>query len=191
MQQCAHNHVKQETQPTSSMRLLTYRSGPTKLILQTLELRRSGLCTSTLARKASTPEGSRPPSPRTTLRTSLRCVPSAVRLYWRHILIENQQLPSIIQDIYIQVYGVPATSEILTFLKRELMQEVWLLLLDDAFMYIYVHGLALLCGDAIRLRTFPRFNIHSAVYPEKLVRTFSLSPALTMLICTSGYFKLA
>ncbi|KAL1937059.1 hypothetical protein VTO73DRAFT_15141 [Trametes versicolor] len=87
-----------------------------------------------------------------------------------HHIAYIPSLPKIIQDIYIEIYGVPATGEILTFLKRELMQEVWLLLLDDAFMYCYVHGLLVLCGDAILRRLFPRFNIHSADYPEKILQ---------------------
>lgn len=84
-----------------------------------------------------------------------------------HILTYTGQLPKIIQDIYIEIYGVPATGEILTFLKRELMQEVWLLLLDNVLMYCYVHGLLVLCGNAILRRLFPCFNIHSANYLEK------------------------
>ncbi|EIW62881.1 uncharacterized protein TRAVEDRAFT_114485 [Trametes versicolor FP-101664 SS1] len=87
-----------------------------------------------------------------------------------HHIAYIPSLPKIIQDIYIEIYGVPATGEILTFLKRELMQEVWLLLLDDAFMYCYVHGLLVLCGDAILRRLFPCFNIHSADYPEKILQ---------------------
>ena len=55
----------------------------------------------------------------------------------------------------------------LTFLKRELMQAVLLLLMDERFMYAYVHGLVLLCGDEIMRRMFIRFLIHSADYPEK------------------------
>lgn len=77
------------------------------------------------------------------------------------------QLPATIQDIYIQIYGIPATSEMLTFLKRELMQKIWLLLLDDRFMYCYVHGHLVLCGDEILRRLFIRFQIHSADYVEK------------------------
>ncbi|KAI0374977.1 hypothetical protein BV20DRAFT_1033013 [Pilatotrama ljubarskyi] len=79
-------------------------------------------------------------------------------------------LPDVIQDTYTQIYGVPATAAMLTFLKRELMQEVWLLLLDNRFMYIYVHGLLLLCGDEIRRRLFPRFQFHSADYVEKILQ---------------------
>ncbi|OJT15888.1 hypothetical protein TRAPUB_1049, partial [Trametes pubescens] len=79
-------------------------------------------------------------------------------------------LPATLQDIYIQIYGIPATSDMLTFLKRELMQKIWLLLLDDRFMYSYVHGLLMLCGDEIRRRMFPRFHIHSADYVEKILQ---------------------
>lgn len=53
------------------------------------------------------------------------------------------------------------------FLKRELMQAVWLLLLDDRFMYAYIHGLVVLCGDEIWQHLFIRFLIYAADYPEK------------------------
>ncbi|KAI0349974.1 hypothetical protein OH77DRAFT_1499288 [Trametes cingulata] len=87
-----------------------------------------------------------------------------------HHIAYIPSLPDIIQDTYTQIYGVPATAAMLTFLRRELMQEVWLLLLDDHFMYIYVHGYLLLCGNKIRRRLFPRFQFHSADYFEKILQ---------------------
>ena len=70
-------------------------------------------------------------------------------------------------------YKTAATGAVLTFLRRELMQAVLLLLLDDAFMYMFVHGCCEMCGDGIRRRGFPRFFFHGADYPEKCV-CFSL-----------------
>lgn len=55
----------------------------------------------------------------------------------------------------------------LTFLRRELMQQIILLVFDDSFMYIYVHGQIVDCGDGIRRRDFPRLSIWSADYVEK------------------------
>lgn len=78
------------------------------------------------------------------------------------------QLPDVIQDVYTDIYGIPATAAVLTFLKRELMQAIVLLILDtDNFMYIYIHGQIVECGDGIRRRDFPRFFIWSADYVEK------------------------
>ncbi|KAI0363060.1 hypothetical protein BV20DRAFT_959073 [Pilatotrama ljubarskyi] len=79
-------------------------------------------------------------------------------------------LPNTIQDFYVRLHGIAATAAVLTFLKRELMQQIWLLLLDEPFMYAYVHGLIILCGDSIRRRTFPRFFIHAADYVEKVLQ---------------------
>lgn len=57
----------------------------------------------------------------------------------------------------------------MTFCKRELMQQIWLLLLDPEFMKAYEHGFILLCGDGILRRLFPRFFAYLADYPEKYV----------------------
>ena len=67
----------------------------------------------------------------------------------------------------MDVYNKAATAAVLTFLRRELMQQILLLLLDNSFMYIYVHGDVVLCGDGITRRQFPRFVIYSADYVEK------------------------
>lgn len=67
----------------------------------------------------------------------------------------------------MDAYNEAATAAVLTFLRRELMQQILLLLLGDSFMYIYVHGDVVLCGDRIMRRQFPRFVIYSADYVEK------------------------
>lgn len=63
--------------------------------------------------------------------------------------------------------GVPASKDTITHLKRELMHEVWLLLLDADFMYAYEHGIIMKCSDGVTRRIFPRFFTYSADYPEK------------------------
>ncbi|KAI0349319.1 hypothetical protein OH77DRAFT_1490928 [Trametes cingulata] len=97
-----------------------------------------------------------------------------------HHLAYVPSLPDTLQDAYIKLYGIAATAAILTFLKRELMQAIWLLLLDDRFMYAYVHGLVLLCGDNVLRRLFIRFFIYAADYPEKILlaclKYFALCP---------------
>jgi hypothetical protein len=55
----------------------------------------------------------------------------------------------------------------LTHLRRELMQAIWLLLLDDEFMEAYIHGIILEFSDGITRRLYPRFFTYSADYPEK------------------------
>jgi hypothetical protein len=55
----------------------------------------------------------------------------------------------------------------LTHLRRELMQAIWLLLLDDEFMDAYVNGIVLKFPDGILRRLFPRILTYTADYPEK------------------------
>jgi hypothetical protein len=47
------------------------------------------------------------------------------------------------------------------------MQQIWSLLLDDAFINAYTHGIVITCGDNVKRRIFPRFFTYAADYPEK------------------------
>lgn len=67
----------------------------------------------------------------------------------------------------MKFFGEPSSSEVYTYCKRELMQAIWALLLDDKFMHAYVHGIVIKCSDGITRRIFPRFFTYSADYPEK------------------------
>ncbi|KAJ7586852.1 hypothetical protein C8J56DRAFT_1051158 [Mycena floridula] len=78
-------------------------------------------------------------------------------------------LPDLIIDFYKQTFGHVPTDEVLTFLKRELMQAIWSLLLDKKFMTAYKYGIVILCADNILRRIFPRFFCYSADYPEKVL----------------------
>ncbi|KAI0700508.1 hypothetical protein C8T65DRAFT_580236 [Cerioporus squamosus] len=89
--------------------------------------------------------------------------------YAAHHLAYVPSLPDNIQDFYTELHNIAATAAVLTFLRRELMQQILLLLLDDNFMYIYVHGEVIVCGDGIRRREFPRFIFYSADYVEKIL----------------------
>ncbi|RDX49140.1 hypothetical protein OH76DRAFT_1351220 [Lentinus brumalis] len=80
-------------------------------------------------------------------------------------------LPDQIQDFYTDQYDESATTAVLKFLRRELVQQILLLLLDDEFMYIYVHGDVVVCGDGITRRQFPRFVLHTADFLEKILLT--------------------
>ncbi|THH15068.1 hypothetical protein EUX98_g9523 [Antrodiella citrinella] len=61
-------------------------------------------------------------------------------------------LPDGLQDFYKMIYNTPATAATLKFCKRELLQRIWLLLLDKDFMDAYEHGFVMLCGDGINRR---------------------------------------
>lgn len=65
------------------------------------------------------------------------------------------------------IYDVAASSDIITHCKRELIHLIWLLILDDEFMHVYVHGLAHTFIDGIVRLVFPRFFTYAADYPEK------------------------
>lgn len=67
----------------------------------------------------------------------------------------------------MNTFGKLATSEMLTHLRRELIQAIWLLLLDDEFIHAYLHGLEMELFREILCLLFPRFLCHSADYPEK------------------------
>ncbi|KAI0641474.1 hypothetical protein C8Q79DRAFT_919347 [Trametes meyenii] len=87
-------------------------------------------------------------------------------------------LPDTIQDAYLKAYGTAASADVLTFCKRELMQRIWLLLLDEEFVDAYKNGILVICGDGVTRRVFPRFMTYSADYPEKI-----LVSALKPLAC--------
>jgi len=87
-------------------------------------------------------------------------------------LINISQLDDAFQDTYRNIYGKAATGDMLTFLRREVMQAVWELLLDDEFMDAYINGIVMQCSDGILRRIFPRFFTYSADYPEKCVAQF-------------------
>jgi hypothetical protein len=77
------------------------------------------------------------------------------------------QLVDTIQDFYRKTFNKPATSAVLTHCKRELMQAIWLHLLDDDFVDAYANGTLVECVDGTVRRFFPRIFTYSADYPEK------------------------
>jgi len=73
----------------------------------------------------------------------------------------------MIQDLYRQAFDKAATSEVLSLCKHELMQAIWLLLLDDEFMHAYEFGIVIEFADGILRRVFARLFTYSADYPKK------------------------
>jgi Plavaka transposase len=86
-----------------------------------------------------------------------------------YLLIEKHQLPDNFQDKYMEKLGKAPSKPIETHLKRELIQKVWELLLDDDFMAAYEFGMVCDSADGHVRRYFPRFFTYSADYPEKCV----------------------
>ncbi|KAI0644637.1 hypothetical protein C8Q79DRAFT_913099 [Trametes meyenii] len=84
-----------------------------------------------------------------------------------HHLAYIPSLPNLIRRAYEDIYGTSPTEAVLRFCKKELMQQIWTLLLDDNFVHAYAHGIVVKCGDGITRRLFPRILTYSADYPEK------------------------
>ena len=82
----------------------------------------------------------------------------------------------------METFETAATGVVLTFLWHKLMQAILLLLLDDSFMYAFVHGYDEVCSDGIRQCGFPRFFFHGTDYPEKCVDgvPFTLLPEMRL-----------
>lgn len=79
----------------------------------------------------------------------------------------NTWLPDDFQDQYGKAFHHGASSDVLTHCKRELMQAIWNLLLNDKFVEAYRNGLVIICFDGVTQWVFPRFYTYSADYPEK------------------------
>ncbi|TCD63562.1 hypothetical protein EIP91_005233 [Steccherinum ochraceum] len=95
-----------------------------------------------------------------------RCKPSANAA---HHIAYIPKLPDNFQDAYKKIFGIAATKATLQHCRRELMQAIWLLLLDDEFMEAYEHGIILRFADGIVRRVFPRIFTYAADYPEKVL----------------------
>ena len=81
---------------------------------------------------------------------------------------ELHQLPDTCQDVYMEKYGRAASTEVITHLRRELMQRVLaLVLFQESFLEAYATGIPLDCSDGVKRRLFPRYMTYTADYPEK------------------------
>jgi hypothetical protein len=81
----------------------------------------------------------------------------------------------------------------ITHLKRELIQAVWKLMLDDEFKDAYKDGLVIKCADGIMRRIYPRIFCYSADYPEKQVSSLLvfISPLMSNRVMLSSIRFLA
>ena len=84
-------------------------------------------------------------------------------------LIINPQLPDTFHEHASRNHAKwnPQKKDILTHCRRELMHEVWKVLLDDEFLEAYTYGIVIKCVDGIERRVYPRIFTYSADYPEK------------------------
>ncbi|TBU49493.1 hypothetical protein BD309DRAFT_1076425 [Dichomitus squalens] len=59
-------------------------------------------------------------------------------------------LPPELFEWYKDLYGAPPSAAVIRLLKHDLMQKIWLHLLDADFMHAFEHGVLLKCGDGIK-----------------------------------------
>jgi hypothetical protein len=67
----------------------------------------------------------------------------------------------------MQIYGTPVKAEVLHFLKVDLMQKIWLLMLNEDFVDAYACGTLITCSDGVKCQIFPQIFTYAADYPEK------------------------
>ena len=76
-------------------------------------------------------------------------------------------MPPELADIILQVRKLVASRALKTHCRRELFQGVWVTLLDDGFVEVYVHGIVVEFWDGVKRRVYLRIITYSADYPEK------------------------
>ncbi|THU86733.1 hypothetical protein K435DRAFT_804863 [Dendrothele bispora CBS 962.96] len=78
-------------------------------------------------------------------------------------------LPDVIGSDYHKKFGQAPSAEVTRFLKREIMQAVWKLLMDTDFIHAHQHGFLEKCADSKIRRFFPRFFTYSADYMDRIL----------------------
>ena len=77
-------------------------------------------------------------------------------------------LPDDFGDFVLeQVGNYSPSAAFYTYCHREFFHTQWLELLDDEFVEVYQHGIALVCADGIARHLFLHILTYSADYPEK------------------------
>jgi hypothetical protein len=70
-------------------------------------------------------------------------------------------------DWYNDTFQCYPSAAVVSQARRDLIQAIWLTLLDDEFVEAYAKGIPLLFPDGIERLVFPRILTYSADYPEK------------------------
>ncbi|KAL0057178.1 hypothetical protein AAF712_016188 [Marasmius tenuissimus] len=89
------------------------------------------------------------------------------KFFTAHHLAYIPQIPDMVQDVYREAYKSPPSDEVIKHLKREVMQAIWSLIMDDEFLDAYEKSVIYNCADKVKRRFLPEFFSYSADYPEK------------------------
>jgi len=109
----------------------------------------------------------------------LAYIPSVHKLFCLlKLLLTISQIPDWIQDVYKEIYGAADNSDVLTFLKHELVHTIWCLLINNNFINAYTFGIIVLCADGIERHLFPWFFTYLADHPEKYIPLLHVIPPL-------------
>ncbi|RXW13303.1 hypothetical protein EST38_g12551 [Candolleomyces aberdarensis] len=96
------------------------------------------------------------------------------------------KLADNVQEWYLQKFERSPTPELLTHLRRDLFQLIWLQILDPEFMEAYKHGFEWTCVDGRKCLLVPRVFTYSADYPEKVliacIKFLSQKPCIRCLV---------
>jgi hypothetical protein len=91
------------------------------------------------------------------------------------------QLPPWVQDTLKKLTGKVPNNEVIKFVKRQLFQVCWaVLLLDPKFCCAYFYRIVVLSADGIWRRVFPRFFTYLANYPEKCITFICMTNIVLM-----------
>ncbi|KAJ7764935.1 hypothetical protein B0H16DRAFT_432430 [Mycena metata] len=104
-------------------------------------------------------------------------------------------LPDTIMDFLATFIPIKTRrASVLTHCRRELMHQVWKLMLDDEFIAAYHHGIVIQCADGVWRRVYPRIFTYSADYPEKVllatVRDKGYCPCPRCLVLKKNFNKM-
>ncbi|KAK1225782.1 hypothetical protein PQX77_011262 [Marasmius sp. AFHP31] len=90
------------------------------------------------------------------------------KFFTAHHLAYIPQIPDTVRDVYREAYGCAPSDDVMKHLKREVMQAVWDLIMDEDFLDAYEKSMVIKCADKVKRRFLPEFFSYSADYPEKI-----------------------
>ncbi|EKM78993.1 hypothetical protein AGABI1DRAFT_75575 [Agaricus bisporus var. burnettii JB137-S8] len=103
-----------------------------------------------------------------------------------HHIAYIPKLSDSFKDSYKAIHKKYPTQSVITNCRRELVHEIWLLLMDEDFVEAYKNGFTHEFFDGVIRRVFLRISIYGMDYPEKvlmsLIRYFGNFPCPRCLI---------